>query len=94
MKHWNLRGVTVDTWTRLAALLLALCNQVLAILGKEAIPLYEADLTQFVSLLLTCITALVGWWKNNSFTLEAQSADAARAARKAQQSVAEVETNE
>ena len=40
MKQWNLRGVTVDTWTRLAALLLALCNQVLAIFGKEAIPLY------------------------------------------------------
>ena len=75
MKKVNLKGVSPATWARLAALILALCNQVLAIFGKEALPIYEETLTQIITVALTLCTSLVAWWKNNSFTAQAQAAD-------------------
>ena len=75
MKKLNLRGVTPATWVRLAALILALCNQVLAIFGREALPIYEETLTQIVTVGLTLCASFAAWWKNNSFTAPAQAAD-------------------
>lgn len=75
MKRVNLRGVSPATWARLAALILALCNQVLAIFGKEALPIYEEMLTQIVTVGLTLCASFAAWWKNNSFTAQAQAAD-------------------
>ena len=75
MKKLNLRGVTPATWARLAALILALCNQVLAIFGREALPIYEETLTQIVTVGLTLCASFAAWWKNNSFTPEAIEAD-------------------
>ncbi len=72
----KIKTVTPDTWARTICLLVALVNQCLAILGKEALPFAENDIYQVVSLLATIITGAIAWWKNNSFTEAAKNADA------------------
>ena len=54
---------------------LALTNQVLSATGHRVLPIESAELEQLVSTGLTIATALVSWWKNNSFTPEAIEAD-------------------
>lgn len=44
--------------------------------GHRVLPIESAELEQLVSTGLTIATALVSWWKNNSFTPEAIEADA------------------
>ena len=65
-----------DTIARTIVLFLALVNQVLAILGKEALPFTNDEVYQVVSLVATIVTSGVAWWKNNSFTQKAIKADA------------------
>lgn len=65
-----------ETIIRTIILLLALANQVLAICGKNAIPITEDEVYQLVTLLVTIASTLWAWWKNNSFTQEALQADA------------------
>ena len=43
--------------------------------GHRVLPIESAELEQLVSTGLTIATALVSWWKNNSFTPEAIEAD-------------------
>lgn len=64
-----------ETIIRTIVLLLALANQVLAICGKNAIPITEDEVYQLVTLLVTIASTLWAWWKNNSFTQEALQAD-------------------
>ena len=70
-----MKKVKPDTIIRTIILILALANQVLAIMGKQAIPVPEDEVYQLVSLLITIGAALWSWWKNNSFTLPAIKAD-------------------
>lgn len=70
MKH-----VSSETIARTIILVLALINQVLAILGKGTIDIAENDLYQVVSLLFTIVSTIAAWWKNNSFTEAAVEAD-------------------
>ena len=65
-----------ETIIRTIVLLLALANQVLAICGKNAIPITEDEVYQLVTLLVTIASSLWAWWKHNSFTQEALQADA------------------
>ena len=67
--------VTAGTIARTACLLLALTNQVLSALGKPVLPIESATLEQLVTAGITTVTALVAWWKNNSFTPAALEAD-------------------
>ena len=67
--------ISAATLARTAVLLLALTNQVLSACGKPMLPIESAELEQLVSTGLTVTAALVGWWKNNSFTPEAIEAD-------------------
>ena len=67
--------VKKDTVARTVCLLVALCNQILAVLGREALPIAENDVYQLTSLIATIVTALCAWWKNNSFTKGAILAD-------------------
>ena len=67
--------VTAGTIARTACLLLALTNQVLSALGKPVLPLESATVEQLVTAGITTVTALVAWWKNNSFTPAALEAD-------------------
>lgn len=70
-----MKKVKLDTIIRTIILILALANQVLAIMGKQAIPVTEDEVYQLVTLLITIGAALWSWWKNNSFTLPAIKAD-------------------
>ena len=67
--------VKTETIIRTIVLILALANQVLAIYGKEKIPITEDEVYQLVTLIVTVVSALWAWWKNNSFTQPAIKAD-------------------
>ena len=67
--------VTAGTLARTACLLLALANPVLSALGKPVLPIESATVEQLVTAGITTVTALVAWWKNNSFTPAALEAD-------------------
>ena len=67
--------IKTETIIRTIVLILALVNQVLAIMGKGQIPITEDEVYQLVTLLITIGSALWAWWKNNSFTLPALKAD-------------------
>lgn len=72
---YNAPTVTAGTIARTACLLLALTNQVLSALGKPVLPIESAAVEQLVTAGITTVTALVAWWKNNSFTPAALEAD-------------------
>lgn len=67
--------VKTETIIRTIVLILALANQVLAIYGKEKIPITEDEVYQIVTLIVTIASSLWAWWKNNSFTAPAIKAD-------------------
>ena len=69
------KNVSKATLARTAALGLALANQILSATGHPVLPIESAELEQMVSTGLTIAAALAGWWKNNSFTPEAITAD-------------------
>lgn len=67
--------VKTETIIRTIVLILALVNQVLAIYGKDKIPIPEDEVYQLITLAATIGSALWAWWKNNSFTQPAIKAD-------------------
>ena len=67
--------IKTETIIRTVVLVIAIVNQILAIAGKDALPIYENDVIQFVTLIATVGSAAWSWWKNNSFTQEAIKAD-------------------
>ena len=67
--------VKTETIIRTIVLILALANQVLAIYGKDKIPVTEDEVYQLVTLIVTIGSAIWAWWKNNSFTKPAIKAD-------------------
>ena len=71
----NIHKISAATIARTACLLLALTNQLLSACGKPVLPIESATVEQLVTTGLTVAAALVGWWKNNSFTPEAIEAD-------------------
>lgn len=66
---------TAATIIRTAVLVLALINQALTLAGKSVLPITDEELAQIISFAITTVTALVTWWKNNSFTQKAIEAD-------------------
>nr|DAU51874.1 MAG TPA: holin [Caudoviricetes sp.] len=72
---YNAPTISAGTIARTTCLLLALTNQVLSALGKPVLPIESATVEQLVTAGITTVTALVAWWKNNSFTPEAIKAD-------------------
>ena len=67
--------ISAATLARTAALALALTNQVLSACGKPVLPIESATVEQLVTAGITTVTAIVAWWKNNSFTRAALEAD-------------------
>ena len=67
--------ISKGTIVRTVVLLIALINQVLTISGKNPLPWSETEVYEGVSTVLTVGTALISWWKNNSFTKAAIEAD-------------------
>ena len=72
---YNAPTISAGTIARTACLLLALANQVLSALGKPVLPIESATVEQLVTAGITTVTALIAWWKNNSFTPAALEAD-------------------
>ena len=68
-------NISKSTLARTIILALALLNQCLSISGHSIIPIADEDIEQFVSLAFTIVSALIAWWKNNSFTQNAIKAD-------------------
>ena len=74
-KTYNAPTISAGTITRTAVLLLALTNQILSACGKPVLPIESATVEQLVTAGITTVTALIAWWKNNSFTAAALEAD-------------------
>ena len=67
--------ITGGTIARTLILFLALINQLLSASGHAVIPIEDATIETLVSTALTIVTALIAWWKNNSFTYAARLGD-------------------
>lgn len=67
--------MTKGTIIRTIILLVALVNQLLLAFGKSPLPIDDSHIETVISTTFTIIVSLVAWWKNNSFTEEAQKAD-------------------
>lgn len=75
MKKINLKGVTAQTWARTIVLLLALISQLLVVVGKRSEAIDVDQWQEYATYILTVIGSVWSWWKNNSFTKNAQTAD-------------------
>ncbi|WP_130807638.1 SPP1 phage holin family protein [Senegalia massiliensis] len=74
---FNFKGVNKATWVRIVGLFLVLINQVsISFFKFELISFGDEQIYEGVSTILTVVMAIVAGWKNNSFTEEAQKADA------------------
>ena len=69
------KGVSSGTIARTICLVLALANQILAMLGLVPVDIAEDTVYQGVSIIFTVVTAGIAWWKNNSFSKKAIAAD-------------------
>ena len=91
----NFKNVSKETWLRTATLFLALVNQILVTTGFEAFPFEVDELYEIGSTVITALLAIWAWWKNQSFTEEAQIADEVmkelKAERKAEKGIIEEE---
>lgn len=74
--------MTKGTIIRTVALIIALGNQLFVMFGFEPLPVDEDQAANIINLgymlfsaVITVITSLWAWWKNNSITNEAQQAD-------------------
>ena len=70
-----MKNIKPDTIARTIVLAMALINQVLAIVGKNAWPFTEDNVYQICTLIATLVTSAIAWWKNNSFSQAALKAD-------------------
>ena len=67
--------ITTGTIVRTIILALALFNQVMSATGHAVLPISDETVETTVSVVVTIVTAIVAWWKNNSFTMAARAAD-------------------
>lgn len=72
----KLRSISKGAIIRTAVLVLALVNTSLQLAGFDVLPFAEADVETAITVVLNIGAAMVAWWKNQSFTKEAQKADA------------------
>ena len=71
----NKMNVTPGTIARTIILVLALLNQILTAMGHSVINISDESINTLISTGFTIVTAIVAWWKNNSFTQSALKAD-------------------
>lgn len=67
--------ISKGTIIRTLILVVAIVNNALALADKSPLPIDDAMVEQAVSFCATTVTALIAWWKNNSFTQAAIAAD-------------------
>ena len=71
----NKLNITSGTIARTIILVLALLNQILTATGHSVINISDESINTLISTGFTIVTAIVAWWKNNSFTQSALKAD-------------------
>lgn len=67
--------ISAGTIARTICLCLALVNQILTATGHSVINISDESVNTLISTGFTIVTAIVAWWKNNSFTQSALKAD-------------------
>ena len=67
--------VSAGTIARTLCLCLALVNQILTATGHSVINVSNDDINTLISTGFTVASAVIAWWKNNSFTQSALKAD-------------------
>lgn len=67
--------ISAGTIARTIILVLALVNQLLTATGHSVINISDESINTLISTGFTIVTAIVAWWKNNSFTQSALKAD-------------------
>lgn len=67
--------IGAGTIARTIILVLALLNQILTAMGHSVINISDESINTLISTGFTIVTAIVAWWKNNSFTQSALKAD-------------------
>lgn len=68
-------NISAGTIARTIILGLALVNQVLTATGHNVIDISDDTVNTLIATGFTVVTAVVAWWKNNSFTSAAIEAD-------------------
>ena len=67
--------ITSGTIARTVILILALVNQVLTTTGHSVINISDENINTLISTGFTIVSAIIAWWKNNSFTQAAIMTD-------------------
>ena len=67
--------ISAGTIARTLCLCLALANQILTATGHSIINVSNDDINTLISTGFTVVSAVIAWWKNNSFTQSALKAD-------------------
>ena len=67
--------ISAGTIARTIILVLALLNQILTAMGHSVINISDESINTLISTGFTIVTAVIAWWKNNSFTQSAHKAD-------------------
>ena len=80
-----MKNVKSSTIVRTVVLVVALINQALTMAGKSLLPITDEQITELLTLALTIGSSLWAWWKNNSFTQAAITADEMMAEMKAKE---------
>lgn len=86
------KKIPTQTIIRAIVLLVTLVNTVLTIFGKNPLPFAEDELYAWLTAAATVAATLWAWWKNNSFTPEAITADEYLAELKANNATTNTET--
>lgn len=71
----NLRGIEKGTIIRGLTLGLAMINAGLKLFGIDVLPIEDADINTGVTFVWLAASSIAGWYKNNSVTIQAQTAD-------------------
>lgn len=71
----NIGNVKVGTWVRGILLIISLVNMALSAAGKAPILADYNELYTIVSVVFSVLVGISAYWKNNSFTEAAQTAD-------------------
>ena len=71
----NIGNVKVGTWVRGILLIISFVNMALSAAGKAPIPADYNEIHTIVSVIFSVLVGISAYWKNNSFTEAAQTAD-------------------
>ena len=71
----NIGNVKVGTWVRGILLIISFVNMALSATVKSPIPADYYEIYTIVSVIFSVLVGISAYWKNNSFTEAAQTAD-------------------